>query len=97
MPGASVGPFAHNAPNDSNILEWLLRSGPAEDSNWAKSLPEPHLYPTTPMPYFDVPDEPFHDTKAELSPVPAASPSATIASDVRAMDLTSPSLPFSEI
>lgn len=96
----------HCPPSDSSILEWLLRSNTADEGPWPK--PEPELFPTTVMPYFEGADEPYHgvdvDLTSALVPHPAV-PSATTTTtttttapaDVRTSEMTKPTLPFGDI
>ncbi|KAE9015080.1 hypothetical protein PF005_g8660 [Phytophthora fragariae] len=99
-----VPAMIHGPPSDSSILEWLLRSNAADEGPWPK--PEPQLFPTTVMPYFEGADEPYHGVEVDLTPAlvphPAVPPATTTtttttSSDVRTSEMTKPTLPFGDI
>ncbi|ETI43294.1 hypothetical protein F441_11659 [Phytophthora nicotianae CJ01A1] len=93
-------PIMHCPPSDSSILELLLRSNTVEDGPWPKPGIEPQILPSTVMPYFEVADESFHSSEAELTPAfipPPASTTVTTPSDTRTSETTTPSLPFGDI
>ncbi|CAI5700931.1 hypothetical protein KXD40_008437 [Peronospora effusa] len=91
----------HSAPNENSILEWLLRSNTTDDGPWPKPLMEQQLLSNTVMPYFEVDDEPYHGTDADLTPAfvapPATTTKNTTPSNTRTSETTTPSLPFGDI
>ncbi|GMF26981.1 unnamed protein product [Phytophthora fragariaefolia] len=92
----------HAPPNDSSILEWLLRSNTPDEGQWPK--PDLQILPTTAMPYFEVPDEPYHGVEIDLTSALVSHPAmttttttTTTTSDVRTSEMTKPSLRFGDM
>ncbi|TDH64731.1 hypothetical protein CCR75_001374 [Bremia lactucae] len=92
-------PINHCSPNDSSILEWLLRSNTAEDGSCLKPALEPHLLPSSVMPFFEILDDSYHGIDADFTSVlvPPSAKAITTSSDTQ--NCSAPSkllLPFGD-